>query len=171
MRSANALSRRVDGAHAPRFRGLLSASSAASRTLSRVRSSGTRCEEALSAFLIKKRIRFQTNGGGLAGKPDFVFPRARVVVFCDGDFWHGRDWARRRRRLLAGHNAAYWVAKIRANIRRDRLRRAELRALGWTVLQFWESEILNATSDIGEEVVRRVRAGRKKVGPVRRIRS
>jgi len=40
-------------------------------------------------------------------------------VFCDGDFWHGRDWARRKRKLRTGNNPSYWVRKIERNIERD----------------------------------------------------
>jgi DNA mismatch endonuclease (patch repair protein) len=65
-----------------------------------------------------------------------------VVVFCDGDFWHGRDWLRRRRKLVAGANAAYWVAKIAANIARDRRNTRLLRHQGWTVVRLWETDIL-----------------------------
>jgi DNA mismatch endonuclease (patch repair protein) len=81
-------------------------------------------------------------------------------VFCDGDFWHGRHWATRRLRLTTGHNAAYWVAKIESNMRRDRRTRRELRSAGWTVLRFWESDILRdpdrAASKIGVLVTERL---------------
>jgi DNA mismatch endonuclease (patch repair protein) len=85
--------------------------------------------------------RYRRNVDGLPGKPDFVFYRARVVVFCDGDFWHGRDFAARRARLQTGANAEYWIAKISRNRARDREQAATLRRLGWTVLRFWESDI------------------------------
>jgi DNA mismatch endonuclease (patch repair protein) len=70
-----------------------------------------------------------------------IFQKAKVAIFADGDFWHGRNLASRLSRLSSGHNAPYWVAKIRANCQRDKRRTAELRRLGWTVLRFWESEI------------------------------
>jgi DNA mismatch endonuclease (patch repair protein) len=63
-------------------------------------------------------------------------------VFCDGDFWHGRNWPRLRRQLLKRNNASYWVAKIQSNRRRDRLTDAELRSAGWDVHRFWETDIL-----------------------------
>jgi DNA mismatch endonuclease, patch repair protein len=83
-----------------------------------------------------------------------VFPRARLVVFCDGDFWHGKDWSRRRRKLATGANAPYWVAKIEANRARDRRRTAELRASGWTVLRVWESAIHAAPETVAREILR-----------------
>jgi DNA mismatch endonuclease (patch repair protein) len=75
------------------------------------------------------------------------------VVFCDGDFWHGRDWEERREKLKAGANAEYWVAKIGRNIERDRKQEALLRESGWVVLRFWESEILADTEGVAGRVL------------------
>lgn len=86
-------------------------------------------------------FRFRKNVRDLPGKPDIVFPKSRVVVFCDGDFWHGRNWRKDKRRLQVGPNAPYWVAKIQANINRDRRYNKELKQLGWHVLRLWESDI------------------------------
>ena len=141
---------------APRFEGLTPASPRSSRTLAHVKSSTTACERVLSCFLEAKGIGFQRNATWLSGKPDLLFYRARVVVFCDGDFWHGRHWSRRRKKLSAGHNAPYWIAKIRANMRRDRLHQRALEAAGWQVLRFWESDILGATESVGKEIVRAI---------------
>ena len=77
----------------------------------------------------------------LPGRPDIVFHRARVAIFCDGDFWHGRDLPQRLASLGAGHNAAYWVSKIQNNVARDRRHDAALTADRWQVLRFWESAI------------------------------
>jgi len=64
------------------------------------------------------------------------------VIFCDGDFWHGKDWNARKRKLLRGSNSAYWVAKVESNIARDRRTTATLLTNGWTVIRIWESEIV-----------------------------
>jgi DNA mismatch endonuclease Vsr len=56
-------------------------------------------------------LRYRVADQRLSGKPDIVFTTARVVVFCDGDFWHGRDLAARLLRLGKGHNAGYWVPR------------------------------------------------------------
>ncbi len=67
--------------------------------------------------------------------------RECVVVFFDGDFWHSRDLDARIAKLERGHNAPYWVAKIRRNVERDRGHDAALSEAGWTVLRYWESDI------------------------------
>ena len=88
-------------------------------------------------------LRFTTNGAELPGCPDLVFQRERVVVFADGDFWHGRNLAERIVRLAKGHNSEYWIRKIQSNVARDRRVRRHLNALGWRVVRVWESDILS----------------------------
>lgn len=126
----------------PTFRGLTPASSRTSRTMQAVRSAGTRAELALRSAVHRRGLRYRLHGGALPGRPDLVFARARLAVFVDGDFWHGRHWAARRRRLQRGENAAYWTAKIESNRRRDRATNLLLRRAGWRVLRFWETDIL-----------------------------
>jgi DNA mismatch endonuclease (patch repair protein) len=84
--------------------------------------------------------------------PDIVFPGPRVIVFVDGDFWHGKNWIARKAKLAQGHNANYWIRKIERNVARDRERSGELRAAGWLALRVWESEV---HSNVGK-VVRRI---------------
>jgi DNA mismatch endonuclease (patch repair protein) len=77
------------------------------------------------AFALRRQpwslgLRYRSHAKDLPGKPDIVFRRQRLAVFVDGDFWHGRDWEARRRKLAAGHNASYWLAKIGYNRERDR---------------------------------------------------
>jgi DNA mismatch endonuclease Vsr len=89
----------------------------------------------------------------IIGKPDFVISATRTAIFCDGDFWHGRDWQKRRAKLLAGANASYWCAKIRRNMLRDKKVSAQLIDDGWAVLRFWESDIRRAPEAVIEAIV------------------
>ncbi len=150
--------RRKGEGRAPRFDGLEPSSEVASAVKRKVPRAGTRAEVALRRGLWARSLRYRLNVARLPGKPDVVFRRARVAVFCDGDFWHGRDWIARRARLAAGANAAYWVAKIEANIARDRRHEAALRGDGWLVLRFWETEILAAPELVAEKIEAVVRA-------------
>jgi len=112
----------------------------------------TRPERLLGRALWGQGLRYRKNVAGLPGRPDLVFSRARVAVFCDGDFWHGRDWDARRAILARGANASYWVAKIGRNVERDREHERTLRDEGWTVLRFWEGDIRLDTAGIAERV-------------------
>lgn len=101
----------------------------------------TRCELTLRRMLWAAGCRYRKSFAGLPGRPDVVFPGARVAVFCDGDFWHGRNWESRKQKLRRGTNAQYWLAKIQRNIDRDRQNTERLQEMGWTVLRFWETQI------------------------------
>ena len=125
----------------PAFFGLRPASELASRVKQRNRSRDTAHELALRRELWRLGLRFRKNVKTLPGKPDIVFPRARVAVFCDGDFWHGRNWHVLRKKLRTGTNADYWGAKIASNIQRDRRNTALLKKSGWRVIRLWETEI------------------------------
>lgn len=95
----------------------------------------------LRSLLWRRGRRFRKHVRDLPGRPDLVFVAARVCVFVDGDFWHGRSVVRRRA-LATGANGAYWTAKIQTNRARDRRQEAELRRWNWTVLRLWETDVL-----------------------------
>ena len=89
-------------------------------------------------------MRYRTNYRALKGKPDIVFTRARIVIFCDGDFWHGHNWALRGLDSLDDELSRYsefWRSKILGNISRDKKVTEALENDGWMVLRFWESDI------------------------------
>ncbi len=112
----------------------------------------TACELALRKALWASGFRYRKNVAEMPGHPDILFPRARVAIFCDGDFWHGNHWETRRRKLKAGTNPDYWLAKIQRNMERDRETTLRLEGLGWVVLRFWESEIRADTRKIVEKI-------------------
>jgi DNA mismatch endonuclease, patch repair protein len=112
----------------------------------------TACEQVLRSTLWKAGLRYRKNVSSLPGHPDIIFTRAKVAVFCDGDFWHGRDWETRRQKLTAGSNAEYWLAKIQRNMERDRETTARLESLGWRVLRFWESEIKAGVQEVTNKI-------------------
>lgn len=137
----------------PSFRELQSASknaSAAARGASRKKN--TRCEVALRRELWRRGLRYRIHHPGLPGQPDIVFSRHRLVVFCDGDFWHGRELEDRVAKLRRGHNGAYWVAKVRRNVARDRENDHALEVAGWTVLRVWETDVLRDPGRVADRV-------------------
>ena len=141
-------------AKSPRYEGLKPASAAASAAARGAsRKADTRCEVKVRSYLWRAGARFRKNVRSLPGKPDIVFSGQRLAVFCDGDFWHGKDWDDRRRRLAAGTNAPYWLAKIERNRQRDRLNQRKLESQGWTVLRFWESEIHGDPRGVADRIL------------------
>ena len=85
---------------------------------------------------------------------------ARVVVFCDGDFWHGRNWDHFATALGRRHNADYWIAKIARNRERDREHTARLENEGWLVFRIWEMDIMRNPREAARRVKEVVEARR-----------
>lgn len=126
---------------APSYKGLKPASEVASRVKSANRRQDTLHEILLRRHLWRLGLRFRKNVTTLPGKPDIVFSGTRVVIFCDGDFWHGRDWQSLQEKLSRGTNSSYWLAKIASNIERDARSTALLKKAGWRVIRLWETDV------------------------------
>lgn len=137
----------------PSFKGLTPASETSSRCKRMNRGAETRHERLLRSLLWRQGFRFRKNDKALVGRPDIVFPKHRVAVFCDGDFWHGRQWRRLSGKLRVGSNASYWAPKIRTNILRDRRHNGALARAGWHVVRLWETDILNDPQGCTAQVV------------------
>ena len=112
-----------------------------SEIMSRVRS---RMNRATELYLIRL---FRENGiigwrrnHPLFGKPDFVFPKERIVVFVDGEFWHGHP----TRGQIPKTNTTFWREKIAKNKRRDRIVNRTLREKKWVVVRIWQYELHNS---------------------------
>lgn len=125
------------------------------KIMSSIRSKDTRPELALRKELWCRKLRYRKNYKQLPGKPDIVFPCARLAVFCDGDFWHGHNWAIRGYGSLDNELKRYskaWSDKIMRNVQRDELIDKELKGLGWYVLRIWESDIKADLKQCGDIV-------------------
>ena len=70
------------------------------------------------------------------GNPDFVYKRKKIVIYCDGDFWHGYKHHEKKKPAKK-----FWRDKIENNMRRDKKYTRKLRREGWFVLRFWERDI------------------------------
>lgn len=102
-------------------------------------------------------MRYRINYKILPGKPDIVFTKAKIAIFCDGDFWHGHNWAVRGLSSLSEELSEYsefWQKKILDNVSRDIIVTAKLEEEGWTVLRFWESEIKETPEKCVENILK-----------------
>lgn len=125
------------------------------KIMSAIKSRNTRPELALRRELWRRGLRYRTNVRSLPGTPDIVFSRAKLAVFCDGDFWHGYNWMLRGYGSLDEELKRYtksWADKIRKNIQRDRLVNQYLTTMGWSVLRIRESEIKKDIKRCGNQV-------------------
>ena len=102
--------------------------------MSRIRSKDTKIEKKTASMLRKNKIRYR-RFPKVFGSPDFVVEK-KVLVFCDGDFWHGYQYDRKKK-----PPKKFWRDKIERNMERDRKVSRKLRADGWHVVRLWEHDI------------------------------
>ena len=127
----------------PRFHGEVSERS--HKNMSRIKGRDTSIELILRKALWSNGIRYRKNCKRLPGRPDIAITKYKIAIFCDSEFFHGKDWETLKEKLKSGTNAEYWIPKIKRNMERDNEKDRELRSLGWNVLHFWGSEIRKNT--------------------------
>lgn len=107
------------------------------RNMKNIKSKDTKIEVRLRKALWAKGYRYRKNDKKLPGKPDIVLSKYKIVIFCDSEFFHGKDWEVLKPRLEKGTHPEYWVKKIENNRKRDEEINKELIYEGWTVVRFW----------------------------------
>jgi DNA mismatch endonuclease (patch repair protein) len=109
-----------------------------SEVMASIRGRGNQSTEIrLIALMRESGIIGWRRGSTLPGKPDFVFSQVKLVVFVDGDFWHGHPVESR----IPQGNRTFWLKKIESNRKRDRKVNRILKLNGWRVIRFWESSL------------------------------
>ncbi len=107
-----------------------------SKNMRAIKSKDTKIEVTLRKALWHKGIRYRKNFKICSCHPDIVITKYKIAIFCDGDFWHGKE-----REYSIKTNIKYWNEKIKRNKERDLENTIELRDNGWCVFRFWESDI------------------------------
>lgn len=117
------------------------------KTMQKLKSKNTSIETILRKELWKRGYRYRKNYSKLPGKPDIVLTKYKVAIFCDGEFFHGKDWEVRKPKLQKGNNGDYWIQKISRNRERDEEINKKLLFMGWTVIRFWGNDIKKKTDE------------------------
>jgi len=115
------------------------------KNMKAVKSKDSRIELLMRKELWNKGYRYQKHYNKIIGRPDIVFPKYKIAIFCDGEFWHGYNWNKAKKEINT--NRDFWLEKIEGNIKRDRVVDRILGEEGWLVLRFWESDILKRLND------------------------
>lgn len=115
------------------------------KNMSRIHGKDTRIEIVMRKALWSRGFRYRKNYKELPGRPDIVLTKYRIAIFCDSEFFHGKDWEVLKAKLEKGKNPDYWVRKIERNIQRDEEKDKQLNFMGWTVIHFWGKDILKNT--------------------------
>ena len=118
-----------------------------SKNMKNIKSSDTKIEIMLRRALWNKGYRYRKNVKSLPGKPDIVITKYKIAVFCDGEFFHGKDWELMREKLETSNNGEFWIKKISRNIEHDDEVDKELTYMGYTVLRFWGKDIKQHIDD------------------------
>lgn len=118
-----------------------------SKNMKNIKSSDTKIEIMLRKAFWNKGYRYRKNVKSLPGKPDIVITKYKIAVFCDGEFFHGKDWELLREKLKTSNNGEFWIKKISRNIEHDDEVDKELTYMGYTVLRFWGKDIKQHIDD------------------------
>ena len=118
--------------------------------MSRIRSRDTKIERRTASLLRKNGLHYRRFPKTF-GSPDFVVEKS-VLLFCDGDFWHGYRYKEKKRLPKK-----FWRDKIERNMRRDRTVTRKLRADGWIIVRLWEHDIDRRPVMCGRRITRALR--------------
>lgn len=117
------------------------------KNMQHIRSKDSAIEKKLRKALWDKGYRYRKNYKELPGKPDIVLTKYKIAIFCDGEFFHGKDWEILKPRLEKSDNSEFWKKKIERNMERDEEVNKQLLFLGWTVIRFWGKDIMKNTEE------------------------
>jgi len=109
------------------------------KNMQAVKSSGSKIEIILAKALWNLGYRYRKNDKNVFGKPDLVLKKHKLAIFVDGEFWHGKDWQKRKHDHKS--NKEFWISKIERNMERDKEVILKLRRQGWKVLRFWGKDV------------------------------
>ena len=102
--------------------------------MSRIKGKNTKIDLKIKAILQNMGFPYEMYPK-MFGNPDFILKKQKIAIFCDGDFWHGYDYKKKK------SLKKFWRDKIERNMKRDRTVTRKLRKEGWSVIRLWEHNI------------------------------
>jgi len=117
--------------------------------MSRIRGKNTKIELSMNRVLKDIGYSYEMHPK-MFGSPDFALRRKRIAIFCDGDFWHGYNYEKKK------PSKKFWRDKIKRNMKRDRKISRKLRRDGWSVLRFWEHDIEKRIDVCIDRIIRKI---------------
>ncbi|WP_276932572.1 very short patch repair endonuclease [Dubosiella newyorkensis] len=121
-----------------------------SRRMSKIKLKRNDSEQLLAKKLWHKGYRYRLNYKKLPGSPDIAITKYKVAIFIDGEFWHGKDFEKKKDKLK--NNREYWIEKIEENIERDKRNDRLLKEAGWIPLHFWSQDVKKYLDDCMAEI-------------------
>jgi len=124
--------------------------------MKQVKNKDSEIELLLRKELWRRGLRYTKSDKRVTGRPDIVFSKKKIAVFCDSEFWHGYEWDVRKNDIKT--NKDFWITKIERNMERDAEVNKTLLDEGWIVIRLWGKEIkadVKSCADRVEEEVKR----------------
>lgn len=115
--------------------------------MSRCKGKDTKLELVVRSELHKRGIRFRKHNTKLPGKPDIIFPKQKLVVFLDGDFWHGYRFPQWEHKI-----PPFWQKKIGETRKRDQRNFSKLRRKDWKVIRIWQHTVEKDLDSVIERI-------------------
>ncbi len=134
-----------------------------SKIMSKIKGKNSVPEMLLRRALWAQNIRFRIHRKDLPGRPDIVIEKYKLAIFVDGDFWHGYEWHKRKPKI----NQSFWIPKIERNMQRDRYANEALSEMGYTVMRFWDHEILKKLKACANQILLYIEASKINSIPVK----
>ena len=79
------------------------------KNMQNIKSKDTSIEILLRKELWSRGYRYRKNNKLLPGTPDITLNKYKIAIFCDGEFFHGKDWEVLRPKLMKSNNSEYWI--------------------------------------------------------------
>lgn len=117
------------------------------KNMQHIKSNDTKIEVLLRKALWQKGYRYRKNYKELPGKPNIVLKKYKIAIFCEGEFFHGKDQEVLKPRLEKSNNSEFWINKISRNVEQDDEINKKLLFMGLTVIRFWGNDIKKHTDE------------------------
>lgn len=117
------------------------------KNMQSIKGKDTSIEMILRKALWRNGYHYRKNYKNLPGTPDIALTKYKIAIFCDGEFFHGKDWEVLKSRLEKGSNSSFWISKISRNRERDDGVNKKLLFMEWTVIRFWGNDIKKNTDE------------------------
>jgi len=117
--------------------------------MSRIRGTNTKIDIKMKKMLADTGYKWEMYPK-MYGNPDFVHKRKKIIIYCDGDFWHGYRYNEKKKPAKK-----FWRDKIENNMRRDQKYTRKLRREGWSVLRIWEHDIEKSQEKCMRKIMRK----------------
>lgn len=117
--------------------------------MSRIRSKDTKIDLRMNDLLFSMGCKYEKYPK-MYGSPDFLVEK-RIAVFCDGGFWHGYKYDKKKNSLNS-----FWQNKIEKNMIRDKTVSRKLRKEGFSVLRLWEHDIEKRIPFCKNKIMRKI---------------